>query len=287
MEIFRYEDVTLPYEGIPLRLFARDHNSGAPGCEFHWHEELEFYYVVNGGVLLSCGGEQEWLYPGDIGFVNSCIPHRGLDFLDGTRHYILQMNLELLQGETDMRENRTYSSLVMERLHGIPAFLHSQKELCRLFAEMTQEWEQQELGAELAIKARMFQILVWLLRMAPQPERLGSTGPYEEDSLRHVREALRYLAARYAFPEETSLPKIASEMGISVPYLCRIFRRHTGRTITGYLNELRCARAASLIRSGTPLMEAGRQVGVEDYNYFSRMFKKTTGRLPSEFRPGK
>ena len=50
---------------------------------------------------------------------------------------------------------------------------------------------------------------------------------------------------------------------------------------------MRCTRAGALIRGGVPLMDAGRQVGIEDYNYFSRLFKKNVGQSPGEFRPEK
>ena len=62
--------------------------------------------------------------------------------------------------------------------------------------------------------------------------------------------------------------------------LCRIFRQHTGMTIVSYLQELRCAQAAALIQEGTSLRRAAELSGFQDYNYFSRIFKKRTGRSP-------
>lgn len=284
MESFRYENVPLPPNQLPLLVFEREHDSGGPGCEFHWHQELEFYYVITGGVLLSCGGEQEWLYPGDIGFVNSYLPHRGLDFLNGTRHYIIQINLDMLEGEICFSQNRSYSSLLLEKLRELPPFLREDPELTSLFSSLVQEWKGQKPGMELAAKGLLFQILVRLLRTAPQPSSAKNSGSWEPGSLEHVRDVLLYLSGEYPHPEKVSLPVIACTFGLSVPYLCRIFRRHSGRTVTAYLNELRCSRAAALIRSGVPLTEAAEQVGIRDYNYFSRMFKKTTGHSPSFYR---
>ena len=109
MESFPYETVPMP-DDLPVLVFERFHDSGEPGCEFHWHEELEFYYVESGGVLLNCGGEQQWLHPGDVGFVNGFLPHRGVDFLDGTRHYIIQVDLELFRQELRLSDRRSYDS---------------------------------------------------------------------------------------------------------------------------------------------------------------------------------
>ncbi len=283
MKLFPYETVPLP-DDLPVLVFERLHDSGEPGCEFHWHEELEFYYVESGGVLLNCGGEQRWLYPGDVGFVNGFLPHRGVDFLDGTRHYIIQVSLELFRQELRLPDRRSYDSLLLETLPRIPVFLAKEEPLSRLFQTMLEEWRQREPGWELSVKASLLQIGAWLLRKAPLYPAPHPLSLPEQDSLRHVKELLVYLASWYHCPEKTSLGALSATFGLSEPYLCRIFRRHTGRTVTGYINELRCARAAALIRSGTPLAEAGRQVGIEDYNYFSRMFKKTTGFSPSYYR---
>ena len=283
MEFFPYETIPMP-DGRAVLVFARFHESGEPGCEFHWHEELEFYYVESGGVLLNCGGEQQWLHPGDVGFVNGFLPHRGVDFLDGTRHYIIQVDLELFRQELRLSDRRSYDSLLLEALPRLPVFFTGEEALFQLFSSLISEWRRREPGWELEVKSCLLRIGSFLLRKAPLfPEARPLSLP-EQDSLRHVKELLLYLASWYNHPEKTSLSALSSAFGLSEPYLCRIFRRHTGRTVTGYINELRCARAAALIRSGTPLAEAGRQAGIEDYNYFSRMFKKITGFSPSHYR---
>ena len=77
--------------GLPISIRLHKNGAESGGCEFHWHEQLELYYVRAGGVSLLSGGQQSWLYPGDVGFVNWCEPHRGSQFLDGTQHYIIQI----------------------------------------------------------------------------------------------------------------------------------------------------------------------------------------------------
>lgn len=285
MSLFPHETIPILHRNLPVLVFEHRNDRNGDGCAFHWHEELEFYYVHSGGVLLDCAGVQQWLYPGDVGFVSSCVPHRGARFLDGTQHDIIQIHPDVLRGETEMALGRSYESLLLELLPGLPAFFHD-KRLSEQFRELSEEWKQCRPGMELAVKACVFRIFVYLLRCAPvQPS--GEPGSFEHSSLDHVKKVLLYLASHYDRPEETSLPVVASRFGLSVPYLCRIFRKHTGCTVTNYLNRMRCTRAAALIRSGVPLMDAGRQVGIEDYNYFSRLFKKTVGQSPGEFRPEK
>ena len=84
----------------------------------------------------------------------------------------------------------------------------------------------------------------------------------------------------YREPELVSLPALSRRFGLSVPYLCRIFKRHTGMTIVSYLQELRCTQAASLIEDGVSLRRAAELSGFQDYNYCSRVFKSRMGSSP-------
>lgn len=87
-----HESIVMSSPALPVRIILRKSDAKYKGCEFHWHEELEFYYVRQGGVCLNTGNESQWIYPGQAGFVNWCQPHRGSGFLDRTLHYIIQIS---------------------------------------------------------------------------------------------------------------------------------------------------------------------------------------------------
>lgn len=280
-----YETIRLPRGEFPIRLLVSQHDSDDMGCEFHWHELLEFYYVLSGGVLLGCRGRQFWLQAGDVGFVNWCEPHRGLKFKDQSKHYIIQMDLKLLEAETQLSENRSYASLLLERLQNVPVCIRQDRQLGGLFDRLIQEYERQEIGYELTVKACLYEILAKLLRIPEVPSPQKAYQGCDRRSLSHVREILLYLASNYPQTQKTELPALASRFGLSVSYLCRIFKAHTGHTVRAYTNELRCSRAASLIQNGVSLSQVCEQVGIADYNYFSRLFKRHMGCAPSEYKP--
>ena len=71
----------------------------------------------------------------------------------------------------------------------------------------------------------------------------------------------------------------------AVRYCDIIFKRETGQSIIGYLTDQRIIEAKKLlIDSLLSLKEVAENVGFEDYNYFSRIFKKKTGYTPTQFR---
>lgn len=281
-----FEQISTLSDEMNIRIIKRQNNSQGRGCEFHWHEPIEFYYVVSGGVLLSAAGEENWLYSGDIGFVNSFIPHRGMRFLENTIHYIVQIDTEFFKSDTCLKQNRSYDSVLTECLRSIPSVIRSDEKLSSVFARLTKEENERTVGFELAVKSCIYEIFTILMRMSDGSDSLSSKSHniYDRDSLEHVKKILRYLSLNYMYPQKVSLLNISRCFGLSKPYICRIFKAHTNSTITQYLTDIRAHNAAALIQNGTSLQEACLKVGIDDYNYFSRMVKKSTGHTPSYFK---
>lgn len=82
-----------------------------------------------------------------------------------------------------------------------------------------------------------------------------------------------------------SIQKIADYAGFSQTYLSTLFRQKQGVTISDYITKLRVNQAQILIRnSKKPLYEIAHDVGYDDANYFTKIFKKNTGLTPREYR---
>jgi two-component system response regulator YesN len=64
-----------------------------------------------------------------------------------------------------------------------------------------------------------------------------------------------------------------------------VFSQGTGTTFIDYITQIRISRAMELLKK-SPLRasEITYAVGYSDPHYFSYIFKKTTGRTPTEFR---
>jgi AraC family transcriptional regulator len=83
-----------------------------------------------------------------------------------------------------------------------------------------------------------------------------------------------------------SLTDLAVEVGVSVQYLCRIFKRATGLTPHQYILHERVARARTLIASGhLPLADIAHAVGFADQSQMTTTFRNVLGVTPSVFRP--
>ena len=81
------------------------------------------------------------------------------------------------------------------------------------------------------------------LYLAP-PASLEIPHPDQSSVPPVVSKTLRFINENYT--DELVLEAIAENAGCSVTYLAKIFRRHTGKTIHGYLTERRIAAAEQL-----------------------------------------
>lgn len=71
-------------------------------------------------------------------------------------------------------------------------------------------------------------------------------------------------------------------------YLARCLKKYTGMSPLQYLHYLQIKTAKSLLENTElSVSEIGRQVGIENANYFIRLFRKQTGITPGQYRTGR
>jgi two-component system, response regulator YesN len=84
---------------------------------------------------------------------------------------------------------------------------------------------------------------------------------------------------------ELSIDMLADYLGISGSYFSLLFKQHVGETFVEYVTKQRMEMAKSLLAlSDKSVTQVGQMVGYMERRYFTRVFSKYTGMLPSEFR---
>ena len=77
----------------------------------------------------------------------------------------------------------------------------------------------------------------------------------------------------------------ARAMNYSDSYFCKLFKQCFDQNFTTYLTDVRIREAKRLLADqGMSVRDVGLNVGYGDSRYFSRVFKRMTGMLPSEYR---
>lgn len=85
--------------------------------------------------------------------------------------------------------------------------------------------------------------------------------------------------------QNLSIDSIAEAIGISTPYICRIYKQNTLHTILEDIVKTRMEKARELLlESNQPIEKIAEKVGFSNSSYFYKAFKTANGVTPSEYR---
>ncbi len=105
---------------------------------------------------------------------------------------------------------------------------------------------------------------------------------HEEQSMSAVNKAKQYIDENYM--HELTLDDVSRVVNISSYYFSKVFKEETGENFIDYLTKLRIEAAKNLLKTTNKSMkEISAEVGYPDPNYFSRNFKKYTGKTPTDY----
>lgn len=84
---------------------------------------------------------------------------------------------------------------------------------------------------------------------------------------------------------DLSLKTLSEMFHISAGYLSTLFRKETGMTLTDYVNKKRIDQAILLLNAtNLQIQTIASYCGINDLNYFTRIFKKFKGMTPKKYR---
>ena len=85
--------------------------------------------------------------------------------------------------------------------------------------------------------------------------------------------------------DKLTLEEIAEKCQVSASHLTRQFHAETGRSVVDSINHIRISQAANMLKETTlSIAQISARVGINDTNYFSRLFKKYMNCSPTEYR---
>ncbi len=115
-------------------------------------------------------------------------------------------------------------------------------------------------------------------------EQINQAAQKHKDGIsRPIKRMKTYIREHYA--DNLSLDDIVGAAELSNAYGSSIFKKETGMTITNYVTKVRMEEAQRLIReTNLTINEVAYKVGYSDTRYFSKLFIKTVGIKPVDYR---
>ena len=82
-----------------------------------------------------------------------------------------------------------------------------------------------------------------------------------------------------------SLKEMSDDLGVSISSICKTVKAHSDKTVLQLLTAKRLKKAKNLLKTtNMNINEIAYTVGIQDYNYFTKLFKKHENLTPSDFR---
>ncbi len=102
----------------------------------------------------------------------------------------------------------------------------------------------------------------------------------EEEGNNLISSVISYINRN--FTGKITLEDLETEFFISKYHLCREFKRATGHTIVGYINNKRLTKVKELYKIGTSINKACTEAGFSSYSSFYKAYLKEFGVVPRE-----
>lgn len=126
------------------------------------------------------------------------------------------------------------------------------------------------------VEEYLIQLFVW----KQNANQLSFDQPIERSE---IQKALDYVTRSYQQP--ISVADISKNLAISPNYFSHLFKAQTGINFSDYVTRYRIEMSKNqLVETDRQVSEIAEQVGIPDYKYFARIFRRLVGKKPSQYR---
>lgn len=250
---------------------------------WHWHNEFEILYVLEGTAICHIDRHTITLNSGEAIFINSSILHQFT-----SDNYGLLPNIVFAPAFIAPSESSIYKKYVAPLERSSLSYIIFKKDIA---------WQNQVLNTlEILFKhlsARHYNELLirntlceaWLIMLENIDSSLLERRNRINEDLSHnaIPIMIQYIQSHYM--ESITLEDIASVANISKNTAIRYFQKHIDVSPVDYLIKYRMSVACRMLKeTADKISHISSSVGYENKGYFSKLFKKSIGLSPKEYR---
>ena len=248
----------------------------------HWHEDIQFIYVLDGKIEVVTLESRTVLHKGDGFFINKNVVHL-VDKVDACHYnsfifpdYFLRFYLgspaeQIVRQIIGLEDFPVFPIVnVKENI----AVLNTLRKLSSLEQNKTTLYPYEVLSTLSTL---------WLEFC--RAVQISENEAHKKNSQITNRMAifLQYIELHY--PEDVTLESLAKSANVSKSECLRCFKTTLQTTPYKYLIEYRLSKAADLLKNTDKLIEnITSEVGFHHASHFGKCFREKTGFSPSEYR---
>ncbi|MGO4106916.1 response regulator transcription factor [Paenibacillus sp. YAF4_2] len=122
----------------------------------------------------------------------------------------------------------------------------------------------------------LYDVLLYIRQLNRQCASEGDIGSY-------FAQMVKYIDSHYSC--KLYLKDLSAKFFLNQVYCCQLFKKNLGKTFSEYVTELRINKACELLKyTDMSVEEVAVKVGIMDYYYFNKVFKKQCGITPAKYR---
>ena len=254
--------------------------------KLHQHPELQLTVILKGEGSLVVGDYIGRFSPGEIYLMGSNVPHV---FRNDERYYqghsTRHAHSESLFFDLELFENRLAGIFEFEGLTERLLNLDGCYRICGREAFIRKSIIKLRHLSGLQKIIHSFEVLDLIVE-GELLERLNAHGSIRNYSAREgkrMENVMRFLMEQSHRP--ITLAEVAGVASMNKEAFCRFFKERTRKTFTEFLNEVRITHACKLLANkDLTIMQVAAESGIPNLSYFNRVFRKTKGMTPKEFR---
>ena len=262
-----------------LRNFSSRTGSEIP--KWHYHPEIEIVFIENGQGKRHIGNNISNFDDGDLIMIGANLPHYGFPtrLAGDLQEIVLQVDESVFGNDF----------LHLVELEAIKMLTDKAKLGLAFHGEVKMKvGESLKSMFEMNAFERLMELIKIFYQLATSDEYtvLNAEGNSLIASGNDIQKIdIVYTFVRNNFDSPISLQDIASLVSMTIPALCRFFKRSTGKTIVQFINDYRISHACKLIcNEYDSISNIAFESGFQNISNFNRVFKRITGMSPSDFR---
>lgn len=274
--------------GVPLPIECLRMTQPQPhrDTRFHYHDYTELLFGLRGRARALCGGRSFILSPGDLVIIHNHDPHDVLGIDPGCQYIVVKFLPRILLSAEQTYSEYTYALLLMENMEEKQIYFSAGElaatDMADRFHHLMEEWDAQQFGYELSLRADVTAIFLYILRKWRERNMTLMENIRKGERQLLIQRALSYIAEHY---DDLSEESTAAACGVSASYLSRAFKSGMHESFTAYVTSVRLREARRLLLTGEEnVTEIAAQLGFSSSAYFIDRFRRSYGITPLAYR---
>ena len=252
------------------------------GFHLHHHIEYELVLINSGEGQRFVGDSLEPFGAGDLVLIGPHLPHSWLARKDPQGYDVSVFQFQgawFLKHFQHMPECDAICKLLQQSARGV---FFPPEETDQIRQRMLTINDQTAFERWMTLMESLY-----VLSQLPD-QRLLSSSLYQtpqkpDNDDKKINDMCQHLLSHFQYP--ISQEAVAKRFSMSTTALSRFFKKHTGKTFTAYIHELRIAKACELLsQTDRSIQDIAHEVGFSNISQFNRIFSRLKNMSPRELR---